>query len=462
MSQEFYLLLQKADQIAQSKDWSALNQLLANIQAQDDSPDPSKTRSQLFDVAIASHCLNLALECLRFGDFQARWDLSKIFSSFGKAAIAPLLDLLQDPNIAWEGKWFAIRILGELRDPAVPVALVNLLKELELEEFAEDQADEDEADGEDHDLFATIIDALVQQGASAISELKGLLKENTTRLMAVRALAQIRTSATIAPLLTIVDDPNSAIRAIAIEALISFHDPVIPPVLIRALNDRNRAVRKSAVEGLGLRPELANTLNLVEKLTPCLWDIHLEVCQQAAIALGRLKQAAAIPSLMKCICATEGSLSFQLAMIRAIAWIPASEALEALRTLLLDDLIAPTFSTKIHAELATVLGQVSAHLDQAAAIAGAALSAPALWLTDTTVRQALIVSLGQLGQWESVEAIVSCLADPELSVRLHAIAALKHFNGDRLHSYLLTQHDQPEINPKLKQGIIEALAAGQA
>ncbi len=84
------------------------------------------------------------------------------------------------------------------------------------------------------------------------------------------------------------DDSDSGVRAAVIEALGSFHDPRIPPVLIQALKDPAAMVRQAAVIGLSVRTELVPELDLVNRFTEHLWDLNVQVCQQSAIALGRI------------------------------------------------------------------------------------------------------------------------------------------------------------------------------
>jgi HEAT repeat protein len=403
-------LLQDAELASQSRDWPALSQLLAKILWDVDGSEP---RSLPFEGKIAAHCLRLALQVLEFGDFQTCWDLAKIFAKLGSDAIAPLQSLAQNPDAKWESRWFAIRILGEFRDPSIPVNLVNLLQSLE-------PASEDD----DEDLSATILESLSQHGAASVTALQALLNDDKMRLMGVQTLAQIRTSATITPLLTVVNDPNPTIRAIALEALASFHDSAIPPILIKALRDHSSSVRCVAVAGLGMRPDLTETFSLISQLTPFLWDIHPDVCQHAAISLGRLRQASAIPALVKSLATPSTTLNLQLTIVRAISWIPDSNALTALQTLLLAE--PSTLSIPVLTEIATVLGHMSTDPEQAAAIAIQALEISMPHLQAVPIRQALIYSLGQLHQAQAIETLVHCLTDSDPTIQLHASAALKH------------------------------------
>jgi HEAT repeat protein len=141
--------------------------------------------------------------------------------------------------------------------------------------------------------------ALSSLGDSAIEALASLLSEPDSRLLATTALSQIRRPEIITPLLGVVDDPQVAVRSMAIEALSSFHDSRIPPVLLKALKDHAAVVRKEAVIGLGLRSDLREELDLLNQLKPLLYDFNPDVCQQAAIALGRMGTDEAADALFK-------------------------------------------------------------------------------------------------------------------------------------------------------------------
>jgi HEAT repeat protein len=139
--------------------------------------------------------------------------------------------------------------------------------------------------------------ALANIGSSAISSLEQLLSDSNTRFLAVQALSQIRRPEIIEPLLTVVKDQSSAIRAMAIEALSSFHHPQITAIILDALQDP-----PSMCDGKQLklvvtwRPNYPQA-DLVNHLQPLLFDIHLDICQETAIALGRIGTATSAKAL---------------------------------------------------------------------------------------------------------------------------------------------------------------------
>ncbi|MBE9228246.1 HEAT repeat domain-containing protein [Phormidium sp. LEGE 05292] len=397
--------LAKATIAAAQENWSLLNQCLQHL-----------LQSKTLVPSNHQQILHWALEILTWGDFQDRWDVAKIFPGLGKQAIAPLISILQDEEADEELCWFAARILGEFNDSAVISALVELLKTSESEE-----------------LTAMATTALANQGKNAIAALTELLNQEEWRLLSVRGLAHIRTKETITPLLSVVNESNVLVRTIAIEALGSFHDPLILPVLLAALKDVAASVRKEAVIALGVRSDLKDQLNLVKILKPLLWDFNLEVCQQTAIALGRLGTDEAAEALFSLWESKVTPLPLQLQAIRALSWVETPQAIAYLKQIFQQDFAvnAQQIDSQllIWQEIITVLGQV-----QAANLIPMATqdliellnsSHPAIDLPE--IRQNIATSLGLLADPQAVDSLQSLLSDRDAVVQLHAIAALKKF-----------------------------------
>lgn len=418
--------LEQAQIAAQQGDWSWLAQCLQQLL------DTKKSSSVPLAEQKDLQLLALALDVLVGGDFSARWKVAKLFPSIGTAAVTPLITILQDDDADLELRWFAARILGEFDDPQVIPALVELLQT-----------------SGDHDLNAMAAEALANLGPSAIAHLTNLLTEARTRLLAVRSLCQIRRTETIAPLISVVHDPQIAVRATAIEALSSFHDPQVPPVLIQALSDPAAQVRRPAVSGLGFRADLIQELDLVQVLQPLLQDVDLEVCQQAAIALGRLGTESAAAALFQVL--QSPATLVQVPIVRALAWIETSWSLEYLQQALsLESALAA------YPEIATVLGRVEQPdlIPQAVQILIDLLhSGPAT--QDPLVKQSIAQSLGQLGSPSAVTPLIELLA-ADAGVRLHAIAALKKLAPQAHHQLAALAQDQ-QLAPELKQGVAIAL-----
>ncbi len=436
-------LLAQAHAARSSANWSLLNQCLQQLimeesaRSQKTAPLAESERSQLLD---------LALEVLLSGDFHQRWDIAKVFPKLGQSAyaggvdevITPLVEILEDEDEDEELRWYAVRILGEFNHPSVITALVELLKT-----------------GESEELRAMAATALGQIGSSAVAALTQLLAEEDTRLLAVRSLSHIRRSETIAPLLSVVQDPQVVIRAAAIEALSSFHDPRIPPVLINALDDLAAPVRREAVTGLSFRPDLGEELDLVNRLKPRLYDFNLDVCAAAANALGRLGTDTAAAALYQVLQSPNTPVSLQIEIVRALGRVGTATGLEYLQQAL-----NQPESVTVWQEIATVLGRVEQpDLTEAAAeILIEMLKSGDRATQHESVKQAIALSLGHLGEIQAIDSLIELLADADAGVRLHAIAALKHLAPEAAHRQLQQLATNEALAPDLKQGVAIALA----
>ncbi|HEY9601670.1 MAG TPA: HEAT repeat domain-containing protein [Allocoleopsis sp.] len=379
--------------------------------------------------------LNLALALLEFGDFQERWDVAKLFPKIGTIAIAPLIEILADGEAEVEVRWFAGRILGEFNHPNAIAALVNLLRT-----------------ADDEDLAAMAANALSNLGSHAIDALTDLLASPETRWLATTALSQIRRPEIVEPLLGVVRDSDMSVRAVAIEALSSFHDSRIPPILLEALNDRGARVRKEAVIGLGLRTDLWDELDLLNRLKPLLYDFNPDVCQQAAIALGRSAKDEAAEALFNVITSPATPVPLKIEFIRALGWIRTTKALDYLQQALAH------VSVEGVQEIVRALGHTEEPVfkQKAAQILIDFLNSGHPARQTASVKQAIAQAWGQLGEEVTIDALVALLADPAPSVKLHAIAALKNFPA--AYQQLEQLSDDEALTPALKEGVAIALA----
>ena len=381
--------------------------------------------------------LDLAIEVFVLGDFHQRWDIAKVFPQLGQSAIAPLIDILEDEDADEELRWYAARTLGEFNHPEAIAALVELLKT-----------------GESEELSAMAAAALGNIGSGAVAALTELLASDT-RLLAVRSLSHIRRKETIAPLLSVVQDPQIDIRAAAIEALSSFHDPRIPPVLLSALDDIAAPVRREAVIGLSFRADLREELDLVKRLEPRLYDFNLEVCCNSALALGRLGTDAAATSLYQVLQSPHTPIKLQIEIVRALGWLETVTGLEYLRSSLNQQSLV-----RVWPEIVTVLGRVE-HPDlrtKAAEILSEILQSAHPATQYPSVKQAIALSLGQLGDVRAIEPLIQQLADADAAVRLHVITALKQLAPVAAYQQLEQLASSVALPPDLKQGVAIALA----
>jgi HEAT repeat protein len=388
-----------------------INQLLVQAQTAYDAADWSSLIQYLQQLILAEneqhskYLLELALPILEMGDFQQRWEISKVLLRLGNIAIAPLIDILEAEDAEEELRWYAARTLGEFQHPDAIAPLVELLKK-----------------SEDEELKAIAATALGQMGSLAITELSELLKQEETRLLAVRSLAYIRNPETITPLLSVVQDPQAAVRATALEALSSFHDQRVPPILLQALDDVAATVRRIAVLGLSFRPDLCAELDLVSRLQPMLYDFNIEVCSATAVALSRMGGDAATHHLFTVLMSPHTPTTLQLEIIRALVWIGTLSGLEYLQQAL-----DQSKSEILCQEIVTVLGRVEKPqlVIKATEILLALLLSPHPATEIASIKSAIALSLGQLGNQQAITSLTTLAQDPNEQVKLHAIAAIK-------------------------------------
>lgn len=381
--------------------------------------------------------LALAIDVLVAGDFHQRWEVAKVFPKLGQCAIDPLIEILEDEESDEELCWYAARVLGEFHHPAAIAALVELLKSSDSEEVS-----------------AMAAAALGQIGSPSVAALTELLAEENTRLLAVQSLSYIRSSETMTPLLSVVHDAQVAVRAAAIEALGSFHDSRIPPVLLNALSDLAAPVRREAVTGLSFRPDLVEKLDLVNQLSLRLYDFNLEVCCSAAIALGRLGTDAAATALYQVLQSFNTPVPLQIEIVRALGRVGTESGLEYLRSCLSQQL-----SMTVWQEIVTVLGRV----EQPDLKALATETVIQMLKSDRSanqhesVKQAIALTLGQLGEIQAIDELIQMLADPDMGVKLHVIAALKQLAPEAAHQQLEQMATNKALAADLQQGVVTAL-----
>ncbi|MBD0263176.1 MAG: HEAT repeat domain-containing protein [Tolypothrix sp. Co-bin9] len=424
-------LLLQAQAAHDAADWSLALQCVQQLILGEDSTHPEIVKNQ-------EYLQELALSILEMGDFQQRWEIAKLFVRLGNVAITPLIDILEDEDAEEELRWYAVRILGDLKNPIVIAPLVEFLKS-----------------SNDEELKAIAAGALGQIGQSAITALSELLASENTRLLAVRSLSYIRQPEIIAPLLSVVQDPLVEIRAVAIEALSSFHDPRIPPILLKALTDVAGAVRREAVLGLGVRSDLHSSLDLVAKLQPKLYDCNLEVAEAAAVALSRMGSDEAAENLFQALISPDTSIKLQLEIVRALGWVKTLSGLEYLQ-----EAFNQLSSQTLWLEIVTVLGRVS-NSTLTAASAGILLSIlrsqhPAVKIV--SIKSAIALSLGQLGNIDAMEPLIYLLADNNEVLRLHIVAALKNLAPETAYQQLQQLLNSATLTPDLRKGVTAALA----
>lgn len=349
--------------------------------------------------------IQLGLSLLKSGDFQQRWEVAKLFPKLGKQIIDPLLILLKDESIEVEYRWFIVRILSDFNDIKIIIAFTQLLQNTKEEE-----------------LLNIVAEGLGKMGISAIKNLEKLLKEDeSSRLLAVRALAQIRHSDVVEPLLQVTNDTNPQIRAIALECLGSFHQKQLVPIFIQALNDPVSAVRKEAIIALKMQPELTADIDIVQHLKPLLYDINLEICQQTALTIGGIKSDTAIEELAILLKKKTTPLAMKQEVIKALIWMELPQALTCLKQILF------TQNLEICQIIINLLGTQKSEIvkHQASRILIEFLESSSPISKETKIKKSIAVSLGELGDKTAIIALKKLANDPNKSVQLHAISGLK-------------------------------------
>ena len=386
-------------QAAHQQNWLLVIHYLQQL-----SLDKKTSSSIRLSRTIWRQGFQLALSVLFSGDFQQRWEVAKIIPRLGKEVIHPLIIVLEDEAVDIEVRWFISRILGEFTDPHIIITLVKLLQQTEHEE-----------------LILVAVQTLAQIGTKAIDALSELLTQEEYRLLSVQALAHIRSIETINPLLTVAKDSQPEVRAIAIEALGSFHDRRITPILLEALQDTSAKVRKEAVIALGFRRDLAHKLNLVECIKPLLYDLDLEVCRQAAISLSRMGSEEAATTLFKVLSSSATPPILKLDLVRALSWNGTELALNYLQQSLQME------QEQICQEIVAVLGRViEPQLKvQAVQILIDFWHSAKGQSSQSRLKQNLATAFCILGDTKAVDSLQQLAKEPEESIKLHAIAALK-------------------------------------
>ena len=387
-------------------------------------------------------------QSFKTGDFSQKWNSSKLIVREGQDAIAPLLRLLNDPTADAETHWFTIRALGNFSAPEVIAALaaqidntssyINRTPEqtVELSEF--------------------VIETLAAMGTLAIDVLSQLLQNPQRRLLAAKALNQVRSSGVIPAMVSIANDDDAMVRYYAVDALGSFHSAAVTPVLLTALSDLSATVRKAAVMALGRRQDLQERHQLSQHIRPLLWDIDLAVSCQAALALGRLRADDTLEALQQILVSEHTPLALRIDTVRALEWYcdstastastlmdntPTGKAFAVLTQALTefgsdlknqggdsDQGLTPQENAQILVAIIRVLGDLrhSSMSQDATKI----LSQQIQYQPPAIVLQAITMALASLGQPQAFDALLPLLNHPADAVPIHTIAALKRLDPD--------------------------------
>jgi HEAT repeat protein len=383
---------------------------------------------------------NLWASCLAAvaeDDLEAAGAIAQDLLGHGPAAIAVLVDALTAAQSEPEERWFTSRLLADGdADVVVPLVVAQLHPDLPP------------------DALAAAIDLLVQLGQPAIAHLTQLLDQPSQRRLALTALARIRRSPCIEPLITVTEDRDATLRAIALEALSSFHDERIPPLLLRGIQDPAAAVRQAAVVGLGLRADLLPDMPFVDSLSRCLGDDDPPVVLAAVTALGRCPQPETIALLATVQPDWDTELGVRL--LQVYGWIDSPASIAALADRL------PHLPIDSDAALAAIrsLGQQRQHPEAATQV----LACYLLQLTNQSPmalgarsRQELATALGNLPSPGAVELLIQLLTDADAAVGWQAAYCLQR-RGSHLRATLVDRLADAQLPIRHRLKLEECLA----
>jgi len=384
--------------------------------------------------------LESTISDLQWGDFHQRWDAAKRLPRLGDRAIVPVLRLIPVATDDSELLWFVARILGDFQHPIAVAALVNLLES-----------------ALDPEIAAMAAMALVNSGEMALPTLTQLLKQQSTRLVALQALAQIQHPAVLSVLLESATDESADVRAVAVSALSQFQTPQALDAFWAGLTDEAASVRRAAVMALGARVEQVtaqvSASTLVDAISPLLDDPELEVARQAALALGRIGSESAI-AVLGCLLQGKNSSNRQIEVLHALVWTEQPAALAEIQQYLQRH---PAIPTALGQEILAVLGRVTVCRSIASQILLDLLTVAHPIAQTVIGKQQIALGLGQLQQPEAIDTLIDLLADSAVSVRLHVMAALKQFEAQRVAEQMQQRLVHPDSSAELKARIVTAL-----
>ena len=390
-----------------SNNWLLINQYLKQLQEETFVNEQKQKQINSDNIFSNQKRLELALKILKYGDFQQRWEVEKLFPKLGEVAIDYLIEILENEDNELEYRWFAGKILRKFDHHKIVISLVNLLQTTKEEE-----------------LYEMTSDTLANLGGSAIQGLSNLLIHSKHRLLATKTLAQIRHKDAILALFTVVNDKDPRVRALAIEALGSFQDEKIFPILIEALNDNASIVRKEAVSALGFYKNTIQNAQLISHLEPLLGDINLEIAQQTAISISRFNNEDAAKVLFKTLSSSLTPIPLQMTIIKCLGWIEIEESLSYLEkafNLVKEDGIL---------EIIQILGRFKKPnlILQATTILINFYQSQHSSLNQSIIKAKLAYSLGNLGLKQARQTLQELEKDHDSSVSIHGISALKKIN----------------------------------
>jgi HEAT repeat protein len=376
-----------------------------------------------------------ALDALRTGDFESRWEAAKQLEEGGEAVMPPLLKLLQESDTDAELQWFIAKILGALGHQDVIFALAQLL---------------DRSEDEEVQLMAA--QGLAKLGPDAIDYLSQSLQDPQRQMMSLRALTQIHRPEVVPLLLEVTSADSAEVRSLVFEALDRFLDPRIVEALLAGLNDASPEVRKTAIASLAVRTQEYPLADLVEHLIPCLEDCDLGVVAQAARAIGQLGTDRGAIALTQKYCEPNRDPALQKSLIQSLGWIgsPAAQAglMKIWQNLVQQTPLPELLLQEVLSSTANCAGSAEWVMD--------VMRSPILQQSPT-LRARAMLALGRIGSPAMLSQLIEYLGDSDYTVRLHVVAALKQIDPDLAHATMEKRLKEANIAPQLSEGLAIAL-----
>ncbi len=97
-------------------------------------------------------------------------------------------------------------------------------------------------------------------------------------------------------------------------------------MILDALQDPAIEVRREAIKASSYLGQNYPQADLVNYLQPLLFNIHLEICQETAIAIGRIGTATSAKALNPLLQSSLTPDSLKLTVVRALGWIEDEES----------------------------------------------------------------------------------------------------------------------------------------
>jgi HEAT repeat protein len=276
----------------------------------------------------------------------------------GKAAVAPLTEILRDKNA--EYRKMAADVLGKIGDPTAGPALIPLL-----------------TDGHAEVREATALALGTMRATSAVAGLVAALRDDSSEMVAIAcwALGQLGDASVVPPLAAIaVQGGDHRVRAAAIMALGQFDDPRTTEPLFIALRDKRYDVRKAAIDAL---VKIGNVI--LPSLESALTDSETHVRRAAVLAMRQLRDPESVWALMRSI--HDEDPTVRRDVLGALGQLGDPQVIDGILGQLHDE------DTEVRVAAAQALGEIG----QARALAGLL---PAL--KDSYITEAVLLALQRI------------------------------------------------------------------